>query len=347
MRALFKWWAAEIDRNPVLLLPLGALLLVMAANARTGFALGDSSLVLACVFTAIGAFAAYAAWEAFGGGRGARRTALAACAVIGFGIDQLCGWQTIGVLMADGQVARDVKATGSASAAAAVKKLQDERAALGTPRPVATIAALEARECKLAPKGIDPVGDKCTRLRAELAAARRAVEIDDDKLPKALAALAEGGAVAGGKVQLAVPLGIAQAAVGWWSGPKAAATVTADHILFGIELIITLAIGFMAVFGFPLVGAHDGAHGRAEPEIGAAPFDPRTLPRALPPPEHRARLAPPASGPDRAPPPPPVQLHVLPGNGDGGGATNIINVGQQGAQQPGLPARLAARRNAG
>lgn len=259
MRNLLASWRDEIARNPVVLAPLVALGAVMSMNARTGYALANKSYIMGIIFVAIAVLTAYAATKGLempkGGPHRGRRRALIAWAVVGFFIDQFCGWQTFGLLFADGQVARDTKGQNVAALRADIGRLQAERASLVIPRPVAAIEPEEQRECKLAPKGIDPVGPKCTALRVELGKAKRAAEIDDKELPAKLQQLASGDQVAEGQVQFLVPLKLARAAVGLVD-EKTAKRIQGRHILFGFELIMVAVLGVASVFGFWLVGTH-------------------------------------------------------------------------------------------
>lgn len=297
MRNLLSFWRAEIARNPVAIVPLACLVASCAMNAHAGYALGNGSTLIVVIFLSIAMMTAYCGtiglelpeWTF-------RKQALIGVFLIGIVVDQFSAWQTLGLQFADGQVARDTKATGLGSVKEGLERKRAELKALGRTRPIESIEAQAYLECQV-------VGPKCTTLRAELGNAKQATLLE--KQIAALVPQLEGREqVAAGQVQFTVPIQIAQAALDWWYAPRKAPHVEGDHVSFVVMMVLAAVVCLLANMGFWLVGVgHDpqapaaqrvvallpppsdgpGAAGVAEPlPKGPAPPAPAPWPPAWP-----------------------------------------------------------------
>lgn len=268
MRTLYRYWADEIGRNPIVLAPLICFLATVGMNARTGYKLADDNLLIAAILASFAFVTAYGFTVGLGLRRwSARKTGLIAGACLGLAFNLFSAWQTMGINFADGAVKRDTKAKGVAVVQRQLASFEAERGKIGTVRPLGTIKAEVTLECekksKLYPDGVGP---KCTALRGELAGAERAAELD--RLIKAEMGALEGREqVAGGAPQFSVQMRLAQAAA---DALGAKVTVSAEHILFGFMLVLAIMIEGLASIGFWLVGS---AHGpEADEEVDGGSF---------------------------------------------------------------------------
>lgn len=238
-----------VRQHPIVIAFSAFWLLEAAMNARFGLQRGGPGL--AAVFIA---FAFVAAWlpvkiKTMWQRRSSAEAGIAVCAFPAIGlaacviVSQVACWATLGTMLADGQVKRQTQATQHQVAGDKLERLRAERAAIGTVRAVAAIAAEEALECsKTSPRYPDGVGPKCTALRAELATATRAVELE--RLIEAQTGeLVSAPVVAGGSPDVAV----LQALFG--GEPK--------DITFWFTVVLASFIGFFANFGFALAGVGD------------------------------------------------------------------------------------------
>ncbi len=309
MRNLLRFWRAEIAHNPVAIVPLACLLASCAMNAHAGYMLGNGSTLIVVIFLSIAAMTAYCGtiglelpeWTF-------RKQALIGVFLIGIVVDQFSAWQTLGIQFADGQVARDTKATGLGSVRETLDRKRAELKALGRTRPIEAIEAQAYLECQV-------IGPKCTVLRTELGNAKQAQRLE--KEIKELVPQLEGREqVAGGQVQFTVPIHIAQGVLDWWYRPARAPVVEGDHVSFVVMMVLAGVVCLLANMGFWLVGVgHDpsappavqpqrrlpppsssgGAGGAGGPEPGGGPAP---WPAGGPPlPSDFARLAPIDNGP--------------------------------------------------
>lgn len=326
MRNLLKFWNAELARNPVVWAPLACLIVSCAMNTHAGFMLGNGSIFIPTIMLAIAIMTAYCGttglelpeWSL-------RKVFLVGFLIVGIVVDQFSAWQTLGIQFADGQMARDSKATGLSTAADTLKQKREERSGIGRTRPVESIEAEAFLECKV-------IGPKCTALRSELGRAKRALQLDGE-IAKAVAALEGREQVAAGKVQFTVPIQIAQATLDWWHKPAKGPTVEGDHILFAVTMLLSAVVCFLANVGFWLCGVgHTPAPAARRDDDGGGPgspwpvdvpplpsdFSPRGL---LAPPRAPALLSAPAAA-------------TLAGAPGGGSSVNITIGGMPAAQAP-------------
>lgn len=176
---------------------------------------------------------------------------------------QVAGWSVTGTMLADHAAQRAVAATGSETKAAKLQQYRDERNKIGTPRTQGQVEAdldLELRRTsKSFPKGDGPAA---TKLRGELDTVKRAAELDG-LIATALAEYQDAPAVAAGDVDTTIPVGIGKR-IGWVNAgadehAKAVAEkAAADDVHFWFVVFFVGATGFLATFGFRLVGIrHD------------------------------------------------------------------------------------------
>ena len=258
---LHTHWSAEIARRPIVLVPLVALLITVVMNARTGYRLGNESLEIAVVCVAIALATAYAGttvWALDWRREPARKSGLIVLLLFGLAVDQLAGWQTLGLSFADGQASRNARALTGATRTEHLEDLKRQRRQAGTVRAIATIEAFERHECsKTSARYPDGVGPECTKLRAEKETARRAAELDRE-IATATEDMDGREQVAAGQPQFAVPQALAQGALTAMYGPKAR-RVTADDVLWWVMVLLVAIVGLMANLGFWLVGSSHGS----------------------------------------------------------------------------------------
>ncbi|CAN1721969.1 membrane protein of unknown function [Hyphomicrobium sp. 1Nfss2.1] len=185
--------------------------------------------------------------------RGAR-FGLALGIAICFIWSQVCGWAVTGRMLADDGARRGVQATSSSTAAIDLQRLQDERAAIGTPRTKGKVEAdLDLELRKTSAKYPNGDGPNAVRLKGELEAIKRAEKLDTELIPRALKALESKPATAAGEVDVAVPVGIAKRM--GWIGEDADAVAAAEQAAhFWFIVFIVFACAFFATFGFKFVG---------------------------------------------------------------------------------------------
>lgn len=258
MNVLYNFWRRELAQNPVVVAPLLALVATLVMNARTGYALGNRSLLIALVFIALGLLTAYAGTVGLALKRWSpRKFGLVCWLVIGLALDQLCGWQTVGLLFADGQAARDSQATGLSSLSSSLKSKRAELEKLGVTRPAGAIEADMRLECAKTSRAYpDGVGPACTKLKAELAGAERARALEKE-IAALLPQIESHAQVAEGAVQYDVPLAVARTLVASVDA-KAAERITVSDIVFGFEMFLVAVLGIVANMGFWMVGVRHG-----------------------------------------------------------------------------------------
>lgn len=290
----------RIRATPILAVPAVCLAIVLAMNARTGYALADSSLMFAGVFVALGVGTAYAADVGLAmRGWTPRRVALVGWLVVGLVVDQWCGWMTAGVLFGDGAAARTRQVESLDTARESIRAKKAERERLGTPRSIAAIEADERLECTIKSKTYaDGVGPKCTKLRAELGDARKAAALDAE-VPALQAALDKRKAVAAGAAEYTVPMKL---------GAAAGYDLKADDLRFWVEMALIAVLGFWANLGWwvlsPAAARETAAHKRVDDPDFWGPRRLASPERMAPLPPQPAPLVPvaaevkPASSPD-------------------------------------------------
>lgn len=270
IRGFFTYWSDEVAHNWLLVLPIVAFIVSVGMNMATGYKL--AGWALCAVLFAVAIFTTYAGTVG-PRGRGAAAAWLLAFLPVGLVVDQIAVWQSLGISMADGQVVRAREAASGETLTEKLERARAERAALGTQRPVAAVAAEEKLECSRTSRRYpDGEGPKCTALKAERAAAERAVLLDEAIMPQLRSALAEAPATAGGAPQYEIPILFAQTALDAVYG-AGKVQVTAGNIQTGVMVLLAVVISFLANLGFWLVGFDPGAGsdgGRLVRDAGAA-----------------------------------------------------------------------------
>ncbi len=271
-----------------------------------------------------------------------------------FLITQSNGWAVMGVTLADGHIKREVKATSRNVTADTLAKKRIELDKIGTVRPVATIAAERALECKRTSRRYpDGKGPKCTKLIAEEETAKRARTLEDD-IKNETANLQAAPKVAGGNIDIAVLQALVNATAERWKGAPLtdAEKFTHEDTYFAFSILLVAVIGFFANFGpamlLPAPQAGDAPFEMPMPAPYA--FDPAQLPA---PPKHLALtdggdVPPSHQSPSQAPSSPPA---LPPGPHleapAASSPTNVIHVNNgSGSPAQNLPARVAANRRA-
>ncbi|MFA7504250.1 MAG: hypothetical protein WCZ28_06090 [Burkholderiaceae bacterium] len=196
----------------------------------------------------------------------AKRLALALPLALCVVVSQVAGWFTLGTLLADGMAARQTQASGRSTAADALKLAREERAAIGTVRPISAIEAELQRELLNKSSAFpDGRGPKALALEAELATAKRAAELDA-RIPKLVAGLEGRAQVAEGTPHLDVLVRATGAAP--------------QEVAFWVPVGLTAVVGLFANFGFLLAGVGRSGHGSRRPEpdpLEAFDWGPRRL----------------------------------------------------------------------
>lgn len=308
----------EVAAHPVGLAWLAVVVIVISANGMSGYETGGNSIIAASVFVAIAVLGIWAGDERRVA-VGARRTFLTGLLLMQLALGQYAGWQTLGLILSRGEGVMADKATSRTTLSETVSRLREERAALGTVRPIATIKAGEKLECgRVSKRYPDGVGPECTKLREELGKAERARRIEDE-LPALVARLGAGekltDAGAGHRVHIAVANSVSR----FFGGRD----VTSADIHFGLELFLVFVLEMIATLGRWMFGI--GRHPVArEVPVYDDRFDPATLPRvpsALPPPPTLPRLSGSVSSSSAGGAPQPDHAAAgRPSGGSGGGA---------------------------
>ena len=264
MREHWTFFKHEIARNPAILLVLAACCMCWWMNATAGYAILGKSPVMGFVFVLLGMFGAYCA-VAFESERGPRKWIFLVAAIVGFGIDQLSGWQNFGVRFSDGMTARSTQAEGLAGDIKLKKSLQAELDGINARgvRPLEQINADMALECdrksKLYPDGVGP---KCTALRGELGSVKRKQELE--QRISALQKQLEGREQVGDPTaNLGVMLWVSRRLASLTGGKG----LNEKQVLLGLELVLTAFLGFIATFGFALCGVRFHRQPEADPKL--------------------------------------------------------------------------------
>lgn len=177
----------------------------------------------------------------------------------------------IGMLRADTAAAREAQADQGTAAKQQLTRALDEQAKLGTQRPVDAVAAERKLECARVSKAYpNGEGPRCTALKSEEAAARRAVELAE-LIPTLQGQRVQTGGVAQGDAQVRV--------FGWiFTQSKD------DDIKLALSVALALAAEIITTLGFAALGGshrrerldldHLVAAGAVTPEVlnGIVPF---------------------------------------------------------------------------
>lgn len=147
----------------------------------------------------------------------------------------------IGMLRADTAAGREAQADRGAATRQQLTQAQAERAKLGTQRPAEAIEAERKLECQRVSKAYpNGEGPRCTALKAEEAAARRALDLDDK-----ITALQGQRVATGGVAQ-----GDAQVRVFGWIFTQA----KDDDIKLALSVALALAAEIITTLGFAALG---------------------------------------------------------------------------------------------
>lgn len=256
--------AAALDMLGQRPLAVGGWAVAWAVCAGLNFEAGFRffGLTLAFGFLAMAVLGAHAA-HSQEHERGAKRFGLWVLVVMQLALGQWCGWQTLGISLSEGAGKLESNAGKHGSAVGALNRYREERDRIGATRPVASIAAdldLELRRTSKAyPNGDGPAA---TKLKGELGAAKRAIELDSDLIPRAAAALGKGGStLEDAEAPYRVPMAIGTRVAGWVSdNPK---PVTAGDVRFAFSIFFTVLLELVGtlgpwLFGIGMVAARNG-----------------------------------------------------------------------------------------
>jgi hypothetical protein len=324
-------------------------------NAMMGHTIGGGGLgglALGAVFVSIAYLGAYAA-DAQQHQTGTVRLCMWIMVACQLCIGQMAGWQTLGLTLD-----RGAEKLSAEAASRGVDKdlLQSKRAELkqiGIVRPIAAIQAAEKLECaRRSARYPDGVGPECTKLRAELASAKRARTLEGEVAELAVK-MESGSGVGHANAGTAVPEVLASHIGSFVTGRSV--KVTGEDVLFALHVFLVAVLEYVGILGkwlfgppraeehvasfrgaadSPLRGAGDSPAGSRPPARSAHHmFDPRMLPPAWTMQHPQIRTAA-NDGSD------PATAHA-------GGAVNVINVGPGVAPPALLPPRIAARRRGG
>lgn len=336
-----------------------------ALNFSAGYRFFGWEIAAAFLAVAVlGAIAAHAMMHE----RGSSRVALIVFLVFALALGQWCGWQTLGIKLAEGAGRLESNAGSFTASRDALAQARAERARIGDVRPIDAIAAEEARECKLAPRGVDPVGSRCTRLRSELATARRAGELDAS-IPHLVTALAKAPPLADAAAPYAVAIALFSPLASWFAGEPR--TLTGADVRFVFAVFFTALMEAVATLGPWLFSLGTRPRRRFDPlDVPAPrplisddvdddgdenPYGRRSTPlrrvaggrprQALPAPEAGAAIALP--GPSAASQPsaassPPITIHV----NSAGAAAAPVQAGGGASGEVAQPRRITVRQAA-
>lgn len=227
----------------------GVVLAIAIGNARYGAQTGGAiGFIVALSIAVLGVWLP----TQFKAAGGVMRVVISVLTLGCFAFTQVAGWRVLGVTMADSAVQRDAKATGRAVAADALKAKREARTKIGAPRAEASIEAEAKLECsKTSARYADGVGPRCTDLRSELAAAKRAAALDKE-IADAMAALGSVEQVSGGTPDLEKVASIL----------SLARKVSPEQVGDWLPVFFVFLFDLIGFFGPVLLGLHGGAgHG--------------------------------------------------------------------------------------
>lgn len=282
---LLHWWRDEIERHPVLLFWIVIFAVHAGMNAKLGHEIGGGAGIPAAFYAAcfLG-FAGVGAWAAdklivdrVRQGRGLLLTLALLQLIIG----QMAGWQSFGLTLSKGAGDLEAKAEQRRTTDDGLKAARAELKSLGIVRPVAAIEAEANLECSIKGRAYkDGVGPRCTALRTELETAKRKRKLEAD-VERLTAQLASGPAVKDAGALYDVPMGVANAVIGLFTGHSG--KVGPDDVRFVWLIILVFALEFFGTFGLALVrmmgggpsdaGSHPGRGGPRSPRGGPSGGD--------------------------------------------------------------------------
>jgi hypothetical protein len=340
----------EACQHPVLFGVYLVWAITAGMNAMMGHTIGGGGiggLALGAVFVAIAYLGAYAA-DAQQSHTGTVRVCMWIMVACQLCIGQMAGWQTLGLTLDRGAERLAAQAASRGVDKDALKAKRDELKQIGIVRPIEAIKADEKLECsRTSARYRDGVGPECTKLRAELASAKRARALEGEVADLA-AKMESGSGVGHANAGTAVPEVLASHVGSFVAGRPV--KVTGEDVLFALHVFLVAVLEYVGILGkwlfgpvrirepsfggagdSPLRGAGDSPAGSRPPARSAHHmFDPRMLPPAWTMQHPQIRTAA-NDGPD------PARAHA-------GGAVNVINVGPGVAPPALLPPRIAARR---
>lgn len=217
---------------------------VLSLNFWAGWKVDGLLIGMAFVCVALlGAFAAANVRQA----PVAMKPVLAAVIAFQLLLGQWAGWQAVGLNLAQNTAALDTEADLHHANRDELKRAQERRAALGTPRPVDAIAAERELECKRTSRTYkDGKGPRCTALMSEEAAAQEAAGLDR-RIPELKAQLEAGGQLTDGNAPFSVAMKVSSVVASLVTGKPV--TVGREDVLFGFKIFFVFLLEFLATCG--------------------------------------------------------------------------------------------------
>lgn len=227
----------KLKEHPIIAAWFGVWFVVAALNFHAGVKTGGYPLAIA--FVCVAMLGAYASKE-LDGVDGARRAGLCVLVVLQLALGQWAGWSTLGLNLNSNAAGLDTDAGTHNTAAEQLAQAKAERAKLGTPRTIAAIEADEHLECE------SGVGQKCTKLRRELADAQRAADLDRD-IPDLVKQLGQGPQLTDPNAPYRVAQAFGSTIASLLSGtPREASR---DDVIFWFSIFVTAVLEFVGTMG--------------------------------------------------------------------------------------------------
>lgn len=217
---------------------------VLSLNFWAGWKVDGLLIGMAFVCVALlGAFAAANVRQA----PVAMKPVLAAVIAFQLLLGQWAGWQAVGLNLAQNTAVLDTQADLHHANRDELKRAQERRTALGTPRPVDAIAAERELECKRTSRTYkDGKGPRCTALMSEEAAAQEAAGLDR-RIPELKAQLEAGGQLTDGNAPFSVAMKVSSVVASLVTGKPV--TVGREDVLFGFKIFFVFLLEFLATCG--------------------------------------------------------------------------------------------------
>lgn len=245
MRDAQRTIVEKLQEHPVIIAWSLIWLVVAILNFDAGRKVGGFPVAMAFVsFAMLGAYAA----SIYHSATGKRQVGLLVMICAQLALGQYAGWGSLGLHLSRGAAGLDVEAATHNTGSEQLDTAKRERAALGDPRAIDRIEAEEHLECE------SGIGPRCTRLRGELADARKASELDER-----IGALV-GNLRSGPQLNDAnAPFRVAQALGGMIASMLAGEprAVTREDVIFWFSIFLTFALEFVGTCGPWLFGFHD------------------------------------------------------------------------------------------
>lgn len=285
MRELIAYWRGEMDRNWIIAPVLVVFFVTASFNVKMGYEFGGGadefplSLLYGIMFFGLAVLGAYGFAQA-GSHAGGKKAALLAVGIIQLAVGLQAGWQSLGLTLAKGAVGLENKANTRQTADDALKAARAAREKIGTTRTVDKIRSEEVLECrKVSPRFPDGVGPECTKLRGELADAKRAIDLDAE-IKQLTTDLGNAPRIKDAAANFEVFIALASAVKTWWTGK--AARITPDDARFWFLVFMVAVLEIVGTLGFWLAGVH-GSRREAAPSFDGLQRHPPLLsaPRSM------------------------------------------------------------------